>query len=104
MRKHLAEWDAVAQRSYGGGISNTATLTVTDSLITGNIADSVGGGVYSTGVFHLVHSTISGNTSSSGGGVYEEGSDVAVDGSVIRDNQGGMARAAASPCAIATPK
>ncbi|NEO55453.1 MAG: DUF4347 domain-containing protein [Okeania sp. SIO3B5] len=54
----------------GGGISNSGTLTISDSTISGNSASSFGGGVYNRGTLTISDSTISSNSASSlGGGV-----------------------------------
>jgi len=45
----------------GGGISNTGTLTLTRSTVSGNSA-SRGGGIFNEGMATLTNSTISGNT------------------------------------------
>ncbi len=52
---------------YGGGIDSYATLTVTDSTISGNSA-TFGGGINSLGTLTATGSTISGNSASGGGG------------------------------------
>ena len=61
--------------TFGGGISNAGTLTVSNSTVSGNTATStLGGGVYNLGSLTLSDSTISGNTATtSGGGVYNNG-------------------------------
>ena len=48
--------------SFGGGILNAGVLTVTNSMITGNIADSRGGGLANFDVATVRNSTISGNS------------------------------------------
>jgi hypothetical protein len=68
--------------SDGGGIAidGNPTLTVTDSVISGNTASGggQGGGIYNNGnsTLNVVDSTVSGNTDSSGGqggGIYNDG-------------------------------
>ncbi len=76
--------------SYGGGIYNTGTVTLTNSTVSDNSANntasygftdssSYGGGIYNTGNITLTNSTVSGNTvscssnSSYGGGIYNTG-------------------------------
>jgi CSLREA domain-containing protein len=70
----------------GGGILNAATLTVADSVVSGNTACHRGGGIASVGSLVLVRSTVAGNTTSCmGGGVDGRGGLTLVD-STIRDN------------------
>ena len=53
---------------YGGGIRNRGNLTVTNSTVSGNSATQDGGGVISGGTLILLNSTISGNTAVQDGG------------------------------------
>ncbi|MEH2131420.1 MAG: hypothetical protein V7K86_12450 [Nostoc sp.] len=89
--------------SGGGAISNEGSLTLSNSIITGNtvygndntpdiygILFAKGGGIYNTGSLTVNYSTISGNqviTSSfdGGGGIYNTGS-LTVNYSTINDN------------------
>jgi CSLREA domain-containing protein len=62
----------------GGGISNSGTLTVTNSTISGNTAARSGGGIAGLAITVITNSTISGNTANSGtgsagGGIYNGG-------------------------------
>ncbi|MHC5926325.1 hypothetical protein, partial [Nostoc sp.] len=50
----------------------SATITVTNSTISGNTANK-GGGIYNDGTLSLSHSTINGNTATEGGGIYNDG-------------------------------
>ncbi len=54
--------------SYGGGIFNYRTLTVTNSAFSGNTADS-GGGILNNGTLTVTNSAFSGNTAGRGGGI-----------------------------------
>lgn len=67
-----------------------ATVTVTNSTISGNSATGLGGGIYDfIGTTNVINSTISGNTSgSSGGGMYSQGGSVQVTNSTITGNTG----------------
>jgi predicted outer membrane repeat protein len=60
---------------YGGGIyNNEGTLTVTDSTLSNNNAVERGGAIYSIeGNLTIVDTTVSGNTSDLGGGIYNDG-------------------------------
>ncbi len=56
---------------YGGGIFSTGDLTIVDSVISANSADSyVAGGIYTSGDLTMIGSTVSGNTAKNGGGIY----------------------------------
>ena len=56
---------------YGGGISNSGFLTVDASTITGNTADDGGGGIYNSGVAYLGDDTVSDNNATDlGAGIY----------------------------------
>ena len=63
--------DTVIVGNFGCGIYNIeGTLTITDSLIAGNTADT-GGGIYTyIGTITITGSTIAGNTADTGGGIY----------------------------------
>ena len=83
----------------GGGImteSSTSILTLTNSTVSGNSANSQGGGIYnSSGTLTLTNSTISGNTASSngGGGIFTIGTltltNSIVSGNTASNNSGG---------------
>ncbi|MEW6218264.1 MAG: choice-of-anchor Q domain-containing protein [Thermodesulfobacteriota bacterium] len=64
-------------KTYGGGIYNTATATVTNSMITGNLIEGVsyndGGGVYTSGTMSLYSSTVAGNRAARNGGGWQGG-------------------------------
>ena len=59
----------------GGGISSNGTVTLIDSVVSGNSSatDGGGGGIYSVGPLTLINSTVSGNSAESsaswGGGI-----------------------------------
>src|SRR5205823_88071 len=70
----------------GGGILNHGILTLTNSVISDNAAQSAGGGVYSFGELAVIDSTISRNTANySGGGISANGF-VSVARSTINGN------------------
>jgi hypothetical protein len=83
--------------TIGGGIDNEggATLTITNSTLSGNTAGSVnnpsvaGGGIFNSGTLTIVNSTVSANTaggiSGSGGGIYNGGT-VTIVNSTISGN------------------
>ncbi len=72
----------------GGGISNSGTMTVADSTISGNDVSYLGGGgIYNSGTLTVTDSTISGNESfyPGGGGIFNNGT-LAVTHSLISGN------------------
>jgi hypothetical protein len=88
--------DNVADRD-GGGVENVGILTVTQSLINGNVARGinlgkgqslgVGGGIDNTdGQLTLSNTTISGNTAKRGGGLGNEDGAIRVTFSTISNN------------------
>jgi len=75
----------------GGGIYGNATslgtMTIKDSLITENIADTQGGGIYvNSRALTLKDSTITHNEATQGGGIYLSSSTLTVKDSTITDN------------------
>jgi len=85
----------------GGGISANATLTLVDSVVSGNSSATQGGGggIYSFHALTLIGSTVSGNTAesltSSGGGIVAKYNASAIDstvsGNFARYSGGGIA-------------
>lgn len=80
----------------GGGIHNTGTLTIIDSTLSENSADSLssfGGGIYNTGTaatVEIVSSTLSGNSAENrGGGIWANGGAVSISQSTISGNSAG---------------
>ncbi|MEQ8969201.1 MAG: choice-of-anchor Q domain-containing protein [Coleofasciculus sp. C1-SOL-03] len=79
----------------GGGISNRENLTIINSTISGNTAET-GGGIYNFGnsangnfvsMVEVNNSTISGNSArEEGGGIYNNGGGVNVSSSTISEN------------------
>ena len=72
----------------GGGIfSTTASITVTNSLISQNSAAN-GGGIYAfSTAYRLTNSTLSGNTATGdGGGIFLDGSDMTIASSALLQN------------------
>ena len=62
------------EQGGGGGIYNAGTLTVTNSMLSGNSADDGGGGIYNSGALTVANSTLSGNSADDGGGgIYNSG-------------------------------
>ena len=82
----------------GGGIYNRGNLTITDSLVSDNIANRCGstggnaGGIYSDGMLTLINSTVSGNKSaglSVGGGIWNNGGTLTITNSTVSNNSTG---------------
>jgi len=74
--------------SYGGGIGNSGTLTITGSTIDNNLAGH-GGGIlnYDSGILTINGSTIKNNSANLiGGGIYNEGT-LTITESIISDNR-----------------
>lgn len=76
----------------GAGIGTGAMLTLTHCVVTANQVTTTsqfgGGGIFNSGTLTLIDSVVSDNTISGadGGGIYNYGS-VTIQGSTIRDNQ-----------------
>ncbi len=72
---------------YGGGLENSGALTMTNSLLTGNVVSGSGGGLWNLGGTALVQrTTFSGNTASEGGGVNTYGVSLVLQQVNISDN------------------
>ena len=79
----------------GGGIANRAngTITLKDTIITGNHSDQYGGGIFNHyGEVFLIGSTVSGNTAKWGGGglANEQGATLSLSNTVVSGNTGGQ--------------
>ena len=71
----------------GGAIENSGTLTVSDSIISGNSGND-GGGITNWGTLTVINTTISGNTSTiqAGGGIQNSSGSLTVINSTISGN------------------
>ena len=76
----------------GGGLSNSGTLTLTNSTVSGNTASTLhGGGVVNFGYTLLTNSTVSGNSAHlEGGGVYTAGTFTLKNSTVSSNTAGNM--------------
>jgi hypothetical protein len=78
---------------YGGGIYNTGSLTLANSIVSNNKSDYSGGGIYNTGSLTLTNSTISENNiknsfDGNGGGIYNSDyGTVTLSNSTIKNNR-----------------
>ena len=72
----------------GGGINNNSTLTVDNSVVTGNKALFGGGGILNNGTLIVSDSTISSNTAGNngGGGISSVSGQIELDSVTIYDN------------------
>jgi hypothetical protein len=110
----------------GGGISNSGTLTLTNSTVSGNWAPipcirffrfceltagtASGGGIYNSGALIISNSIISGNHAGSycsgtpcsarGGGIYNQGTLMRITNSTLTDNSAGTACSTSSSCGV----
>lgn len=81
---------------YGGGIFNSGTLTLTNSIVSSNMAFYNGGGILneSSGTLTLTNSTVSGNTGTFGGGILNDGTltftNSTISGNTASTNGGGI--------------
>ena len=87
--------------SFGGGVANHGTLTLTNVSLIGDVAANSGGGIYndSTGTLTIANCTFSGNSAHAGGGIYtqtnmpQDGTlnltNTTVSGNTARNSQGG---------------
>jgi PKD repeat protein len=73
--------------SYGGGIDNSGTLTVTNCILSGNIGGD-GGGIYNVfgGTSTVNQCTLSGNSSSDSGGGILNGGTLSINQSTLSGN------------------
>ena len=71
----------------GGGLHPGGTLTIKNSIISGNTANSFGGGIHDySGTLTVENSTISGNIANAGGGLYMSYATVTIKNSTIASN------------------
>jgi hypothetical protein len=73
---------------YGGGIYDSGTLTITNSTITGNSAIGEGGGIENFGTLTIQRSTITANNAPNGSGINIVVGAVAITNSTISGNSG----------------
>jgi len=79
--------DGNVAQGDGGGIYTASPMTATSTIVRNNNALTNGGGIYNEGNTSIVNSTISGNTSEGGGGIFLTGSNtVSISGSTLSGN------------------
>jgi CSLREA domain-containing protein len=76
---------------FGGGIRNFGTLTLTNTVVSGNGASGEGGGIHNSGgALTIVGSTISSNFGANGGGIMNAEGAVSITNSTVSGNFGGV--------------
>jgi hypothetical protein len=70
--------------SYGGGVANLGTMTMSGCSVTGNSA-TYGGGVYNTGAMTMSGSAVTCNSATYGGGVCNTGALTVIDSTVTQN-------------------
>jgi transcriptional regulator with XRE-family HTH domain/energy-coupling factor transporter ATP-binding protein EcfA2 len=71
----------------GGGMSNEGTLTLINSIVSGNRAGGFGGGILNGGTLTLINSTVSGNRAGGfGGGIYNDNGTLTLTNSTVSGN------------------
>ena len=91
-QSNLSGNSVVGPGSDGGGIyTDIGSVTLTDSIVSGNRSTDYGGGIYSDdGAVFVIRSTVSGNTASdNGGGIYSDGGAVSLTSSTVSGNAAG---------------
>ncbi len=74
------------QLYLAGGISNGGTLTINDSTVSGNSGYEEGGGIYNAGTLTINNSTVSENSAGYyGGGIYNAGT-LTINNSTVSEN------------------
>jgi transcriptional regulator with XRE-family HTH domain/energy-coupling factor transporter ATP-binding protein EcfA2 len=80
----------MSERDLSGFISNTGTLTLTNSTVSGNFSIGTGGGgISNTGILTLSNSTVSGNIAIGGGGIANFHGTLTLNNSSVSGNTGG---------------
>jgi hypothetical protein len=75
-------------KGFGGGISNAESLTLSNSVVSGNTAEKYGGGIANLGgaTLTVAHSTLSSNSADYGGGGLINGGDLTLINSTLSGN------------------
>lgn len=75
---------------WGGAIMNQGTMTVTNSTLSGNIADDIAGGIYNTysGTLMVTNTTLTGNSAMQAGALYNENT-LTVTNSIVANSPTG---------------
>lgn len=80
--------DGFALADFGGGLVNSGTMTLTDSIVFRNSHTDTGGGIYNVGEMIINHSMIYSNTAAlrNGGGIFNNGGALMIVNSEILSN------------------
>lgn len=76
--------------SFGGGLSNSGTMTISNSTFSGNTSTNEGGGVGNYGTMTINNSTFSGNSVTYDGGGLANTGTMTVNGSTFTSNTSGF--------------
>ena len=72
--------------AYGGGIYNSATLTLNNVMVSGNHAAISGGGIRNDGTLTLTNDTVRGNTANTAGGGIDNTFDLTLNAVTVSGN------------------
>jgi len=75
--------------TYGAGIANNGSLTVTNSILSNNKGAYAGGGIFSDGWLTVTDSTLKGNSAGYGGGIWSAGGTLSITDSTVSGNSAG---------------
>ncbi|MGH8099811.1 MAG: choice-of-anchor Q domain-containing protein, partial [Chthoniobacterales bacterium] len=82
---------------FGAGIENEETLTITNSIISGNMGLELGGGIGNAGTATITNTIISGNSAIEGAGIYSPGITTVTNSTI----SGNMATTTGGACTTA---
>ncbi len=80
---------SVINSGIGGGISTDRPLTMVNTTIIGNTADTQGGGVANYGTMTMGHNTVNGNSAPSGAGIYNGGGTTTLRNTIVANSVAG---------------
>ena len=86
---------AADSTAFGGGMfARFSTISIVNSTLSGNTANSLGGGIYaSSAALAVSATTLTGNTAGSeAGGIHARASTITLSSSLISGNEADMAR------------
>ena len=83
--QNMALKNGLANGGVGGAILSNATLTIENSVLSGNVAGS-GGSIYSSGALTLRNSRVVNNAAGTGAGIYVNSSTALIENCVVSGN------------------